>query len=119
MNRFEDELSEALRRREPPPGFADRVMARMASPPTARGFRRTLAGWFRTPAVRWAAAAACCLLLLAGFEIERRREMQSRGEAAKEQLMLAVRIAGSKLQLAQAKVHEAGERRVRLPERSL
>ena len=58
-------------------------------------------------------------MLLAGLEMRRQREFRARGEAAKQQLMLAVRIAGSKLQLAQAKVHEAGERRVRLPEKRL
>ena len=37
MNRFEDEISEALRRKEPPAGFADRVIARAAAPaPAAR-----------------------------------------------------------------------------------
>ena len=115
MNRFEDEISEALRRKEPPPGFADRVIARALAPPP----RLRLAEWFRAPGFRWAVAAACCLVLLAGLEVRRQRDLRARGEAAKEQLMLAVRIAGSKLQLAQTKVHEAGERRVRLPEKTL
>lgn len=113
MNRFEDELSEALRRKEAPAGFAERVIARAAAPAPRRW------AWFRAPGFRWAVAAACCLILLAGLEMHRQREVRARGEAAKTQLMLAVRIAGSKLQFAQVKVKEAGEHRVRLPEKSL
>lgn len=110
MNPFEDELREALRRKEAPPALAGRV---------ARAVARPRREWFRAPFFRWAAAAACCLALLAGLEAHRRNERRARGEAAKAQLMLAVRIAGSKLHLAKTKVEEAGERRVRLPEKSL
>jgi hypothetical protein len=113
MNRFEDELSDALRRKEAPAGFAARVIARAAAPPPQRW------AWFRAPGFRWAVAAACCLMLLAGLEVRRQRDVRARGEAARAQLMLAVRIAGAKLHVAQMKVHEAGERRVRLPEKSL
>ncbi len=112
MNRFEDELSKALERKEPPPGFAGRVIAQAEA-----GARRR--EWFRFPVFRWALAAACCLVLVAGAQIYRERRERARGEAAKAQLMQAVRIAGGKLHLAQMKVQEAGEHRFRLPKGSI
>lgn len=117
MNRLEDELRMALGREEPPPGFAERVLARAAEP--KRGAWDAALAWFRAPASRWALAAACCLLLFAGLEARRQHELRARGEAAKQQVMVALRIAGEKLQLAQAKVQESGTRRVRVPEKRL
>jgi hypothetical protein len=46
----------------------------------------------------------CLLLAIAGIEYRRAQEECVRGEAAKKQLMLALRIAGSKLQVAQEKI---------------
>lgn len=57
--------------------------------------------------MRWAAAAALAGALLAGgIQYRRVQRERAEGEAAKQQLMLALRIASSKLQLAKAKVNE-------------
>jgi hypothetical protein len=85
---LESELREALRRKEPPDGFTDRVMNAIASPPVVRTGRR------------WSGAALAAAAMLAIFitgltahHIEQRRE----GERAKAQLMLALRITSKKL----------------------
>jgi hypothetical protein len=88
---LEDELRSALRRREPSPDFTARVLARVAAAPVRRATR---------PWVRWAAPIAAALLLAAG-SLEYRHYQ---GERAKSQVMLAMRIAGRKLNKAQRKV---------------
>ena len=109
MNYSDEELKSALRRREPPDRFAERVLARVAAETAVqsaaqRGFWLT---FFTQPLVRWSAVAALAGALIAGGihyrDLQRER---AEGEAAKQQLMLALRIAGSKLQLAKAKVND-------------
>ena len=80
-----------MRRREPSPDFAERVVARVSAAPVRRASR---------PRVRWVAAMAATLVLAAGG-LEYRHYQ---GERAKSQVLLAVRIAGSKLNKAQKKV---------------
>jgi hypothetical protein len=100
MASLEDELRSALRRQAPSPDFADRVLARVAAAPVRRTPRVS------QPWVRWVAAMAAALLLAAG-SLEYRHY---RGERAKDQVLLAVRIAGSKLNKAQKKVHMLAHR---------
>jgi len=95
MASLEDELRSALRRREPSPDFTERVLARVAAAPV----RRASQPW-RQPRFRWVAAIAAALLLAVGG-LEYRHYQ---GERAKDQVLLAVRIAGSKLNKAQKKV---------------
>jgi hypothetical protein len=95
MNRLEDELRSALRRREPPPGFAERVMARV--PVTMPARRRPTAVW------RWVAAAAACLVMVAGIDSYRDYR---RGVEAKQQALLALRITEEKLAVVRNKLVE-------------
>ena len=116
----ENELKNALRRQEAPEGFTERVLARVAQQKSVEAkpaIRESLLNFLARPMqrwamLRWAAAAALCAVLIAGGigyrhmeELKAQRE-QAQGEAAKQQLMLALRIAGSKLQLARAKVYD-------------
>ncbi len=94
MREFEDELRSALRRQEPPAGFADRVLARTRP----KGARRS---WVA------AAIAAGLLLSLGGFEYR-----QYEGRKAKRELLLALEIAGSKLSIAQAKISHLSQRTI-------
>jgi len=88
---FDDELRLALRREEPSPAFTERVLARVAA---------TRVRPARQPWIRWVAGMAAALMLAAGgMEY---REYQ--GERAKAQVLLAVRIAGGKLNKAHKKV---------------
>jgi len=120
MNRFDDELRLAFRREEPSPDFTDRVMARIAElqkqekPREKTDWLRKLMEFFQPPQMKWAMAGAMVVaLLIAGFgwrrsvENERRRLAEiAEGERAKEQVMLAMRIASAKLSVAQKKVYE-------------
>jgi len=109
-NRMEDALKNALRRREAPEGFADRVLTRVAEGSSATPVVLRHQSWLRLfdqPVVRWAAAAAVsATLLLGGIHYRNVQREQAEGNAAKQQLILALRIAGSKLQLAKSKINE-------------
>ncbi|HEY8462044.1 MAG TPA: hypothetical protein VIM99_16775 [Blastocatellia bacterium] len=126
MNRFDDELRRALRREEPSPDFTDRVMSRVAGlrerekPREKTNWLRRFAAFFQPPQMKWTkwamAGATAILLLAAGLGVHHRRENERRrlaeiaeGERAKEQVMLAMRIASAKLNVARKKVHEAAE----------
>jgi hypothetical protein len=50
----------------------------------------------------------CLLLVVAGVDYRQEKQERDRGEAAKAQLMLALRITAGKLQLAQEKVQQIG-----------
>ena len=90
MSRLDDELKNALRREEPPPGFAERVLARVNSQRPARPW--------------WAAAVAAAVLLAAGVEFEHQRRLRAEGEQAKERVLLALQITSSKLQFVKEKI---------------
>lgn len=93
MSEWEDELRSALRRREPPHGFAERVLAHAAPR--------------RSPVQRWAwgAVAACLLVLAGGVEFR-----QYQGRKAGHDLLVALDIAGRTLQEAEKKVQEKYQR---------
>jgi hypothetical protein len=104
MKDFEDQLRDALRPPDVPAGFAHRVLAKLpeaypaAAPP--RLIRRRVA--------LWAAAVLICAGGITGLQIERARQERARGEKAREQVMLALRIAGTKLNQAQNHVRQIG-----------
>lgn len=107
MNKFEDELRQALRSLEPPAGFAERVLARAAEGERTKA--RCSASWlalFHLSAVRWGAVGALCATLLAGGAVYRHEQQRARGEEAKRQLMLALRITANELQTVRARVRE-------------
>jgi hypothetical protein len=96
VNQFEDDLRAALRREEPSADFVDRVMAR--TPRTHAAPRRTA----------WVAAIAACLLAAMGnFEYQ-----QYEGRKARRELLLALQITGSKLNIAQQKVSELNRKTI-------
>ncbi|MGA9980556.1 MAG: hypothetical protein WBQ08_18190 [Candidatus Sulfotelmatobacter sp.] len=117
MTRFEDELKKALRRQEPPQGFADRVLARAAEKGSRESKRTWRDSWLNIVAqpfapanvLRWSTVAVVAVALVVGSVHYRNVHVQrerAQGEAAKARLLLALRIAGSKLQLAKARVDQ-------------
>jgi phosphopantetheinyl transferase (holo-ACP synthase) len=105
MNELDDELRRVLRREDPPPGFAERVMRRVETRQPEQ--RMDVA---RPSVMRWAAAAMLVAALGGGLQyraVQQQRE-RIRGEAAKEQVMKALRITADKLQVVQSAVKEIG-----------
>jgi hypothetical protein len=91
MDWLEQELKTALGRKDPPAGFAERVIRQAAG-------GRAAYRWSR-----WLAAAAA-VVLVAGAGMGYR---QYRGEVARERVMQAFRIASVKVNHIQTHVREA------------
>ena len=104
MSRLDDAFREALRRREPPDGFAERVMARIQARPERGGAWAGLLAAFQRPRLRWATALAAAALVVGAVEYRNERERRAEGERARDQVMLALRIMGGKLQMTREMV---------------
>jgi uncharacterized protein involved in exopolysaccharide biosynthesis len=97
MDWLEQELKNTLARKDPPPDFARRVL---------RGVARSDVG--RAPSSvwrhsRWLAAAAVVIVITGGAAAWR----QHQGLVAKEQVMLAFRIAAVKVNHIQTHIQQA------------
>lgn len=105
MKHLEDELRNALRRKQPSEGFTERVLERAAQSKPGSSWFHIFIGH----SVRWALAGSMCLILMAAwFGYRQFHEEQLKGEAAKAQLLQALRITADKLELAQIKVQQHG-----------
>lgn len=106
MTPFEEQLKKALARREPAADFTARVLARCGeeaeSSPRNR-FSKWLAAMRSWQLI---AVTAAGIVVVTGSTAYQQHEREVRGEAAKRKLLLAMRIAGSKLQEAQQRVVE-------------
>ncbi len=107
MDPMEQRLKEALQRRDPSGDFTARVLARVESEQHRPWWR----GWLTVPRLRWATAVVLCVLIAGGVVYEREQaRRRAEGEAAKQQVMLALRIAGAKVRLAQDRVQKVSDR---------
>lgn len=101
MNELEHELRKTLCRREPPAGFAERVMHRV--PP-------------KRDRMRWLVAVAAILVLVfAGGSLVQQRRTQRRiaAEKAKADLVYAIQVTTSGLQTAKTMLErQAGGKRI-------
>lgn len=106
-HRLENALKEALRREDAPESFAAKVLMRVAQKSAEAESQHSWFNVFSRPALRWAAFAAVLICLtLGGIHYRQVQRERAQGEAAKQQLMLALRIAGSKLHMAKEKVND-------------
>ena len=105
MDPFEEQLKNALRREEPRTGFAGRVQARI----TVQEERDRGAGWWSIPRLRWVPGILLCIGIAAGISYRHDRVERARGEVAKRQVYVALRLAGAKMQLAESKVRHFSE----------
>lgn len=99
MKPLDDELKSALRRVEPPAGFAERVLARARQQADSKpGFAVRLRGLLRPRVLRWAAAfAAACVLVVAAVQYREYRQEKIQGDLAGAQARQALQIASAKL----------------------
>jgi len=101
---IESDLKRALRRESPAPGFAERVMQQV-------GDRRPrLSGQARRLSSMRAVAAGVLLTAIVGGWAAHQEIRRREGERARDEVMLALRIAGSKVRTAQEHVREIGNR---------
>jgi hypothetical protein len=138
MKELDHELTNALRREDPPAGFAERVLRRVGEPPHAEHRAGTIP-WgpirltasaptplsnfveaaavknpdptapTRLPFVQWAAAAALVAAIAGGINYVAEQKERAEGEAAGVRVALALHIAGTKLQLVQTKITQLHE----------
>lgn len=106
---LEQELRRALKRKDPPSGFDDRVLSRIASGETLR-VPHAQSRWAR---VSLPIAATVMLAIGATYYVqfqqhERRlaREQQAHAEQSARDVVLALQIASDTVAAAQAKVEE-------------
>jgi hypothetical protein len=92
-------LKRALRPQSPAPGFASRVMQRIA-----RDERPARRPWWRAVA----ASLTLTALIGGGIAYEGHQRRVREGEQAREQVLLALRIAGEKVRYAQNEVRTIG-----------
>lgn len=104
---LENDLRRALHRESPAPGFAGRVLERIEREESRieHQERRARPAWWR--AIAASVALTAVLGGWAAHTIHERRQ----GERAKEQLILAMRIAGEKVHYAQQEVREIGSQK--------
>jgi hypothetical protein len=109
MSNLEDDLRIALRREEPAADFTERVLARLNQPaPAEPTWLERLAVLMRPPRLQWVAVAMIVSVVIPAATVE------YRGERAKQQLLVAMRVTGTKLHQAQRKVVETGRMGTRL-----
>ena len=121
MHFSEDDLREALKRKDPGEGFTQRLMARMnqaqseSKPLLAKPEKKSngslMAWWMHRPA--WAIAVVAILLLafgIGGYQYseyrhaeemrlarERQQQLQQEAEKARDQAIMALKIARAKM----------------------
>lgn len=94
---LEQDLKRALRPESPAPGFADRVVKRIERE------RRGNARWWRA-----AAASVALTAVLGGWGAHEYAQYRE-AVRARDQVLLALRIAGSKVRYAQQEVRGIGQ----------
>jgi hypothetical protein len=107
MKRLEDELQNLLRRRDPPAGFAGRLLRKIAAEERQSGWHG-LRHFFRSPAFHWLAASLAGALLVIGLALYQRQQRRIEARKDSQQALLALRITGQKLNEALARAANVG-----------
>lgn len=104
MKSIDDELRGLLRRKEPPAGFAERVMSRVKTEPPRMTFVQRRSALFRGPVLRWAVATAVvCIAVMAGILRYQHQQKRAQAEQASRQAILALRITNEQIDAALAR----------------
>jgi anti-sigma factor RsiW len=101
---LEKSLKSALSRKAPPPDFGARVMRAIGSEHRRQVGSPVLHRWWR------AAAAAVMLTAIAGGWTAHQVAERRAGERARDEVMVALHIAGAKVHYAQQQVHDIGSK---------
>ena len=117
MKPFDDELRNLLRPKEPPEGFAERVMTRLDTEPARPTLARRVSAFFRRPVLRWAAAAAfVCVLAVASIDrYQRQQQTRAQAEQASQQAVVALRITNEEIDTALRRAQRVTLRALEVP----
>lgn len=100
MKPLEDDFRSHLRRKEPPEDFAARVLERIKHAPKRPSLlRRFLDAFSKPPGLRWATAAALAIVLAGAGYARYRQQRVRKGEMARAEVMLALRITSAQLNM--------------------
>lgn len=105
--RFEAELTLAMRHVDPPAGFADRVMAKVAGPELRRAKILMMPRRVQT----WVGGAVAAVLMVGAVGIQQQHERRERAEEAaraQQQYEQALQITGETLDHVRAQLQQAG-----------
>jgi hypothetical protein len=112
MMHLEDDLKHALARKSAPDGFAARVMSRIdaeaSSSPAIGVDARPSPGFSGRSRFTRAIAAGLLITAVAGGWAAQRAIERREGERAREEVLVALHIASSKVRNAQQHIHEIG-----------
>jgi len=116
MSYLEDDLKMALRRAEPSEDFTERVLARLHAPARKRNLWEEFTVLFFPPRLQWVAlrVVASIAIPFAALQYHKEQKLRAEGAMAKQQLVFAMRVAGSKLHHVQRKVLEMTQTENRL-----
>ncbi len=107
MKPFEEELRRALGRQQAPEDFSARLFERIAEQERQTKGKTARNAWWRfSRAPLWQWALALLLIVGCAGAMYRERMRVERGEAAKDQLLLAMRITSQQLRVAQTRLRE-------------
>jgi len=116
MKPLDDELRNLLRRREPPEGFPERVMARLETPPARLTIRRRMSAFFQRPVLRWAAVAAACVVAVLGVvRYQHQQRVRAQAERASQQAIYALRITNEEIGTALRRAQRVTLRALEVP----
>jgi hypothetical protein len=102
MKPLDDELRNVLRRKEPPAGFAERVMARLETTPRSMTLVHRVSALFARPMLRWAlvATVVCVVVVASIFRYQHQQQTRAQAERASQQAILALRITNEEIDAA-------------------
>ncbi len=99
MTPFEEQLRQAMAPREPSKDFAARVLAKSRDPERKSKLRR-YRRWIERVRLWRLIPVLAAFVVMTGGVVYREHERAIRGEQAKQKLLIAMQIAGSKLRVA-------------------
>ena len=117
MKPLEDQLRSLLRRKEPPQGFAERVMARLEATPARPSIGERVSAFLRPQVLRWAAAAAvvCVVAVASIVRYERLQRTRAQAELASQQATFALRITNEEIDTALRRAQRVTLRALEVP----
>lgn len=101
MKSLDDELRSLFKRKEPPEGFAGRVLVRLEAPPARLTLAQRMSTLLRWPMVRWVGVpVACALVALGVIRYQHQQRVQAQAEQASREAILALQITNAELEAA-------------------